>query len=757
MRIELTKLTKDGGPLTKRISLSPDGTLVKDGSACVMWQGAAERIRLNGVDALAALIESLTPSQALALGALCPTLPDKVEITTKKKLLNGVAWPDVIARTGDNIIYHGGQPAFALLDYDSKGMPTAVAAELECVGGFWVALCTVLPALGAAARVTRRSTSAGLSRADTGEVLPGSDGVHVYVEVKDGADNERFLRALHDRCWLAGLGWMMVSRSGALLERSIIDRMVGGPERLVFEGGPVLEPPLQQDEKSRHSIAVDGVVLDTVAVCPPLTVVEMARLEEFKAKESHRLAPEVAKAKAAFIERQAKKLAERTGIPEHTAKHIVLRQCDGVLRPDIELPFDDPELTGCTVGDVLADPDRFVDKTLADPLEGVDYGPSKAKIMRRADGSMWINSFAHGRTTYELKHSAASVRKAMTAAVKEEVVTTFTRLVVCADVDAVELEELRQLAAEQSGVGLRVVDRALKAARRMHAEDCNREMRRHRAAQRLDPRPRIAAPLPDAQFLPTMDDLNAVIGKVDAAVPPLRDIAGVMTRTRKLPIPKMHGFTETEANPEEEPASCTAMRMTKLPAPEQWVLSRMNEMECAEMIEQYIDYYVEDKNGERRSVHLNREFVKHYLQRHDGVLPTAVAIPTRHTTAIEAAASRLGSSPPPFPDRICIGTHAHELIASATPPQTLVHKGHGSDAAYKIVKIADTETEIRIAPTVPRATATFGRAGHLRATNTADAINATTSTGEPVSFSCAARVAATIAPKLTSSLSSTAL
>ena len=254
MMIELTRLTKHGGPLTKRISLSPDGTLVKDGSACVMWQGAAERIRLNGVDALAALIESLTPSQALALGALCPTLPDKVEITTKKKLLNGVAWPDVIARTGDNIIYHGGQPAFALLDYDSKGMPTAVATELRRAGGFWDALLTVLPDLKDTAHLARHSTSAGLWRSDTGEGLPGSDGVHVYVEVKDGRDIERFLRALHDRCWLAGLGWMMVSTSGALLERSIVDRMVGGPERLVFESGPVLVPPLQQDKESRRPL-----------------------------------------------------------------------------------------------------------------------------------------------------------------------------------------------------------------------------------------------------------------------------------------------------------------------------------------------------------------------------------------------------------------------------------------------------------------------------------------------------------------------
>ena len=237
--------------------------------------------------------------------------------------------------------------------------------------------------------------------------------MHVYVAEKDGADSERFLRALHDRCWLAGLGWMMVSTSGALLERSIVDRMVGGPERLVFEGGPVLVPPLQQDKESRRPIAVDGVALDTVAVCPPLSIVERARLDELKARERERLAPEMAKAREAFVEAQAKKLVARTGMSEKAAKQVIVRQCEGVLRPDIELPFDDPELAGCTVGDVLADPERFEGETLADPLEGVGYGRCVAKIMRRADGTPWIHSFAHGRTIYELKHDAASVRKAM--------------------------------------------------------------------------------------------------------------------------------------------------------------------------------------------------------------------------------------------------------------------------------------------------------------------------------------------------------
>src|SRR5580765_8247257 len=68
--------------------------------------------------------------------------------------------------------------------------------------------------------------------------------------------------------------------------------------------------------------------------------------------------------------------------------------------------------------------------------------------------------------------------------------------------------------------------------------------------------------------------------------------------------------------------------MTSLPPPEQWVLSKMSEMEVAEMIEEHIDYYTEDKNGIRRSVHLPTPFVRHFMRRHDGVLPTVVAIAT---------------------------------------------------------------------------------------------------------------------------------
>jgi hypothetical protein len=619
LTIELTRFTNADGPLTKRLSLAADGTLVKDNSACVLTHGVAERVRVAGGAALAAVIEGLMSSQMLTLGRLGADLPDKVEVTTKKKLT--AKRSDRIARTGDYLVYDG--PAYALLDFDGKGMPGAVAAALERVGGFWKALLTVLPELQDVARVMRASTSAGLSRVDTGAALPGSDGLHAIIAAKDGADIERFLRVLHERCWLAGFGWMVVSTSGALLERSIVDRTVGGAEHPVFEGAAILVPPLKQDEESRRPTAIDGVVLDTVAACPPLTLVDRARLDELKAKARERLASEQAKARAAFVAAQTKQYVAR-GMSEQAAKQAVIRQCEGILRPDIVLPFDAPELAGSTVGDVLADPERYEGETLADPLEGVAYGRCKAKIMRRADGTPWIHSFAHGRTTYALKHDATSVRKAMEKAAKKDVVEVFTSLGVVADFDAVERAELRQLAQTRSSAGLRVIDGAFKAAQGKQAAQEAEWVRAQRAARRQDPRPYIQTPLLDAEFLPVMKTLNEVLGAVGGRQPPSRDLDDDMARVRKLPVLNMHAFTQTGANAEPEEPTKSA----PLPPPEQWMLCKMSEVEVTELIEKHISFYTEDKNSNRRSVHLPSLFVKHYMRRDDHILPTVAAIAT---------------------------------------------------------------------------------------------------------------------------------
>src|SRR5262249_40468061 len=159
----------------------------------------------------------------LTLGGLRPGLPAQVDVVTKRKL-NEANRPDVIARTREFFVFRSGAPALALVDFDMKGMPPSIADKLKRAGGLWPALMAVLPDLADVARIMRRSTSAGLFRSDTNQPLTGSGGMHIYVALQDGSDVERFLKTLHARCRLAGLGWMMIGAGGQLLDRSIVDR-----------------------------------------------------------------------------------------------------------------------------------------------------------------------------------------------------------------------------------------------------------------------------------------------------------------------------------------------------------------------------------------------------------------------------------------------------------------------------------------------------------------------------------------------------
>lgn len=617
---EITRFRKAGGPLTKRIRLSDDGKLISDGSRCVMHKGVAQRVVLSSLADFAAIISNLRYNEAIALGALAEGVPDHVDVVTKAGLQES---PDptlgVIARVRDFIDYKPGLPALALIDIDTKGMPREVRTRLDEYGCFWPALVGVVPELACSARVVRASTSSGLSRRDTDAPVSGSDGQHIYLLVRDGADIERFLRTLHDRCWLAGLGWMMVGAGGQLLDRSLVDRMVYAPERLVFEGAPILSRQLTQDAVLRQAKATAGDPLDTVAACPPLRIVERSRLDELHSREAARLAPERARARAAYVAVQADRVRERTGCSPDAARQVAERQCRGVLLSPVILPFDEAEFGGCTVGQVLADPARFVGATLADPLEGVAYGPCKAMVMQRANGDLWVHSFAHGRTAYDLKYNAVDLRATLDGVPDDRVVAAFLDLLPRADLTAPDLELIRNEVSKRGDIGKRALSQAIAATRTARAAQDHDERQARATTNRQDPRPQVPNPVPDAPWLPQMQVLNDVLGRVTAPEPPMRDGNGHVVQVRLRRAPSMHTLTAESANEAKSDG-------TRLPAPEHPLLTRLDDAQLGELIEQHIDYV---EIGETtRSVHLSAPFVRHFRVRDDGALPVVNAVAT---------------------------------------------------------------------------------------------------------------------------------
>jgi hypothetical protein len=157
----------------------------------------------------------------------------------------------------------------------------------------------------------------------TGETFAASGGMHIYLQVEDGSDIRCALTALSEKLWLNGCGWLNVSAAGQILFRSIVDASVGWPERLVFEGAPIIQPPLRQDPRARRPMAIAGIAVDTRRAIPSLSEAERAQLEQLRGAERRRIASEIMAARAAADIKLAREIASREGIPIEVAKRCV--------------------------------------------------------------------------------------------------------------------------------------------------------------------------------------------------------------------------------------------------------------------------------------------------------------------------------------------------------------------------------------------------------------------------------------------------
>jgi hypothetical protein len=121
-----------------------------------------------------------------------------------------------------------------------------------------------------------------------------------------------------------------------------------------------------------------------------------------------------------------------------------------------------------------------------------------------------------------------------------------------ADLDAQELEELRNLAAERSSAGKRTIDKMLKEAKQDYAAKRARQEHKRRAAAHTDSRQQILNPDANAPWLPYMQVLNDVLGPSPDLRPSMRDIDNDIMRVKKLRIPDTHAFTAEDANAEPQ-------------------------------------------------------------------------------------------------------------------------------------------------------------------------------------------------------------
>ena len=617
---EITLITKRGADptLSKRIFLDEAGVLKSDGSQCKMSEGHATRALAASARDLARYIAACGSDQAIALGALKPGLASPAMIVTKQNLgVNSGA----IARSRDFIDYQPGMPAWMLIDFDTKGMPIEIKARIEALGGVWSALTTVAPGLKDAARVSRASTSSGLSRQDTGEQITDAGGLHIYMPVKDGSDVNRFLHALHDQCWLHGLGWHVIGRSGRLLERSLVDCAVGHGERLCFEGPPVIDPPLIQDSSKREPVVADGQAINTALTLGRLSEYQQHLVLEAKAVSTDKLSGTANEVRDRHDAELAKKLGG-SGVPLPSARRQVKARHRGILLPDVELDFDD--IGAVPVAMVLADPDKFVGETLADPLEGIDYGRCKAKVMRGADGTLVIHTFAHGGGLYRLRHDARSATAALTLAIAaladatpEGVVDDAMAILAISDLEPDELASFALAIANTAGIPVsavkaRVAKQQRERARVQRQADLNAE---------ADGRIIRLRPEPDGELTPTVIFVDELLASDESEEPPMRDASGEVVEVRVQEPWALHELNSDTIN------NTAADGGDVMKAPAEPGLVRLSSVAVNMMIERYVRWLIVTEKKEYFG-QLPRSHVDAFMQLSPSLLPVARAINT---------------------------------------------------------------------------------------------------------------------------------
>ena len=374
----VTIVTSSTGPVNKKIYLK-DGKIFKDPNAQI-YRGYAKTVLANTASNLGKLIKNLRQEQALALGRL--EVPNKAfQLTTKAKLQLGS-----IARSQD-FFHQANSAGWLLIDVDTKGLPSLLKDKLGERPMLDVVF-EIIPELLLSEVLLRPSSSAGIIKPDGSE--PDATGLHIYVKVADQTQSQRLLQLMHDRCWEAGYGFFVLAGNGNLLERSLVDTAVHGPERLVFEAKPNVLRPLKK--RRIPDEAFSGGVLNSIR--EP----NHERVYYLKNETRDLIKPEAQKAKRQHVENKIVEIMSTTGLTRTKASKIVQQRLEGR-----EFAEDDILELGHNKFVRVSD---FLDGAIGPigmpcPIEGSVYGLSTAYFYPVDAHRPYprIISYAHGSVT----------------------------------------------------------------------------------------------------------------------------------------------------------------------------------------------------------------------------------------------------------------------------------------------------------------------------------------------------------------------
>ena len=397
---ELTLLRNNQGYATKVFGLNDKGALLKH-SAANIYEGEAERLSLVGLGDLKDLIENLPPSSALCFGV---AEKQKARLLTQETLRAG-SHADAIARDRQHFSFPRGRPGILMLDCDAR--PNKPALHWQDIDQI---ICQTVPSWSDTQRIWRASSSAFIYTADGSELI-GKGGWRCYVMLDDAAAIPAVGAHIYQRLWETGHGYIFISKAGQALDRSLIDAAVWQPERVDFAAEPVLESGLVRS--APQAVLLGSVpLLASAGIKAALTLREWRQLSEVLRQAKQAVEAEVIAVRKAFIAEHASALAaDKLNVSEKRLRTLWKRAVEHhVLSSDFVLYRADGSTI--TVGEVLADADKWHQARFADPLEP-DYRGDKriayANLQPEMGCDPYLYSHAHGGVCYRLVREAGEI------------------------------------------------------------------------------------------------------------------------------------------------------------------------------------------------------------------------------------------------------------------------------------------------------------------------------------------------------------
>ena len=377
--IKLSLFTSTGGMLNKKVM--PDGRVASQGAGR-FWRGTVATHEVKCLQEFAELRDALTGAQAFAYGV--PNGGDG-EVVSRSKASE---FPGAITRTRENFGWAGDADRIWMLDHDPRADDNYRPSQL------YVILMEVMPELAGVEVLWTPSASSYIEEIATGELISDITGQRLYVRLGPGVDSVELAKVLERRLWKAGYGWIMISKAGSALKRTLFDMSVFQPERLDFAALPRPDKRYQSAAGGKWKLMSEGGALERFEKQPD----DMSDLsiDTLFAEEKEKRKPEIKATQDAWVEEMARKHPEKP-------REVFERACKThTLMGDFVLYLDDGPAEGVAVAEVLADRNKYHGATLGDPLEP-DYGGRRGKAqLYLHQVQPRIYSHAHGGRHYTL-------------------------------------------------------------------------------------------------------------------------------------------------------------------------------------------------------------------------------------------------------------------------------------------------------------------------------------------------------------------